>query len=131
MNAHAPEGMREAGALSLSEKANPVTPAAADLRRVYGPHAAKKIARRFGVAVVTAKLWLAGRTPAARHEEFRQELLAQADELEALVADIRRRWEQKEVADGTDGGTRRRGEASRPNASVAGGSTDRNGPVVR
>lgn len=105
-----------------------MTTAASDLRLAYGPNAAKKIARKFGVAVVTAKLWLAGRTPAARHEQIRQALLAQADELEALVTDIRRRWEQ-EVADETSE-TRRIGAAAGPDHAVARGQVHRRRPVA-
>lgn len=115
--------------MSLSRKHKPMTSAAADLRLVYGPNAAKKISRRFGVAVVTAKLWLAGRTPAARHEEFRQALLAQADELDALVAGIRRRWEQEAVHETNS--QRRDGAASGPAPAVARGKADRNGSLVR
>lgn len=113
----------------LSRKHNPMTSAAADLRLVYGPNAAKKIARQFGVAVVTAKLWLAGRTPAARHEEIRQALLAQADELDALVADIRRRWQQGET-DEQNSETRRRGATEGAAAAVARVPVHRNGPLA-
>lgn len=116
--------------MSLCKRCNPVTSAAADLRLVYGPNAAKKIARRFGVAVVTAKLWLAGRTPAARHEQIRQALLAQADDLDAMVADIRRRWKQ-EATDGTDSEARRVGAAPGPRVAVARVEADRDGPLVR
>jgi hypothetical protein len=52
--------------VSLSEKHKSVSDAAIALRLVYGPNAAKKIARKFGIAVVTAKFWLSGRTPAVR-----------------------------------------------------------------
>lgn len=78
--------------MSLFQKDRSVT-AATDLRFVYGPNAAKKIARRFGVAVVTAKLWLAGRTPAAREQEIARTLLAECSRLETIIADTRRRWE--------------------------------------
>ena len=66
--------------------------AAADLRVIYGPNAAKKIARRFGIAVVTAKVWLSGRTPTARQGEIAAALLAECDRLEALIAETRKRW---------------------------------------
>lgn len=108
-----------------------MTSAAADLRLVYGPNAAKKIARRFGVAVVTAKLWLAGRTPVARHEQIRQALLAQADELDAMVADIRRRWEQEATDEQRDSETRRVGAAPGPRVAVVRGEADRRRPLVR
>jgi hypothetical protein len=77
--------------VSLSEKHIPVN-AAADLRVVYGPNAAKKIARKFGIAVVTAKVWLSGRTPTARQGEIAAALLAECDRLEALIAETRKRW---------------------------------------
>lgn len=108
-----------------------MTTAATDLRLVYGPNAAKKIARKFGVAVVTAKLWLAGRTPAARHEQIRQALLAQADELDAMVADIRRRWEQEATDETDSSATRRVGAAPGSRVAVARGEADRDGPLVR
>ena len=63
-----------------------------DLRAVFGPHAAKKISRKFGIAVVTAKLWLSGRTPAARETEIAAALLTECDRLEAQIAATRRRW---------------------------------------
>lgn len=80
--------------MSLSRKHKSMSEAAADLRFVYGPNAAKKIARRFGVAVVTAKLWLAGRTPTAREREIARALLEECSRLEMVVADTKRRWER-------------------------------------
>ena len=65
---------------------------AAALREVYGPCAAKKIARDFGVAVITAKTWLNGRVPPARAEELRRQILARLDERDRLSAEIRREW---------------------------------------
>ncbi|HEV2098604.1 MAG TPA: hypothetical protein VGR45_06715 [Stellaceae bacterium] len=64
---------------------------AAALRAVYGPHAAKKIATRFGVAVVTAKTWLSGGIPPARRRQMARELLAEMDRQDAERAEIRRR----------------------------------------
>lgn len=78
--------------MSLSQKYKSVTAAATDLRELYGPNAAKKIARDFGVAVVTAKVWLAGRFPLARREELAQRIAAKLDERDAKSAEIRRRW---------------------------------------
>jgi hypothetical protein len=65
-----------------------MTDTAADLRLVYGPNAAKKIARRFGIAVVTAKLWLAGRAPSAREREIARALIAECDRLEGMIAGL-------------------------------------------
>lgn len=78
--------------MSLSKRYKPVTTAAADLREAYGQNAAKKIARDFGVAVVTAKVWLAGRFPMARREELAHRIAAKLDERDARSAEIRRRW---------------------------------------
>jgi hypothetical protein len=72
-----------------------VTETAAALRLVYGPNAAKKIARQFGIAVVTAKLWLSGRTPAARHYEIARELIEEAIRAEHLIVETRRRLERE------------------------------------
>lgn len=65
---------------------------ATDLREVYGPNAAKKIARDFGVAVITAKVWLAGRFPVARHDELAERITARLNRRDELSAEIRRRW---------------------------------------
>ena len=89
--------------------------AAADLRLVYGHGAAKKIARRFGIAVVTAKSWLAGHSPSAREQEIARALIADCLELERAIADTRRRW--AEVADATGG-------------AVAGGTVDCGGAAA-
>ncbi|MGE5151192.1 MAG: hypothetical protein ACM3II_13810 [Rhodospirillaceae bacterium] len=78
--------------MSLSQKDKSVITEAAALREVYGPHAAKKIARDFGVAIVTAKLWLAGRFPMARRDELAQRIRAELDRRDAISAEIRRRW---------------------------------------
>jgi hypothetical protein len=76
----------------MSGKHTSVTTAAADLREAYGQNAAKKIARDFGVAVVTAKVWLGGRFPMARREEMAHRIAAKLDERDARSAEIRRRW---------------------------------------
>jgi hypothetical protein len=77
--------------------------AAADLRIIYGPNAAKKIARQFGIAVVTAKVWLSGRTPTARQGEIAEALLAECDRLETIIAETRKRWAIGETSDETLG----------------------------
>jgi hypothetical protein len=77
--------------------------AAADLRLIYGPNAAKKIARHFGIAVVTAKVWLSGRTPTARQGEIAEALLAECDRLETIIAETRKRWAIGETSDETLG----------------------------
>lgn len=115
--------------MSLFQKHKPMTTTAADLRFVYGSNAAKKIARDFGVAIVTAKLWLVGRTPAARHEEFRQALLGECDRLEARIGQIRKEWG---ISDGGAGSeTGRRSPAESAAAAVARGPTDRDGAPLR
>lgn len=64
---------------------------AAILRDVYGPNAAKKIARRFGVAVVTAKVWLAGRFPETRTRELAAVVAAELDRIDERNKQIRER----------------------------------------
>jgi hypothetical protein len=81
--------------------------AAADLRLIYGQNAAKKIAREFGIAVVTAKVWLSGRTPTAREAEIGAALLAECDRLEALIAETRQRWSREAREDEEAGATAR------------------------
>jgi hypothetical protein len=56
--------------MSLSERYKSVTAAAAILRDVFGPHAAKKIARQFDVSIPAAKVWLAGRFPEHRTQQL-------------------------------------------------------------
>lgn len=65
--------------------------AAAILRDVYGPHAAKKIARRFGVALITAKVWLAGRFPEHRTQELAAAVREELDRIDARNQEIRQR----------------------------------------
>lgn len=78
--------------MSLCKRDKPVTSAATDLRTVYGPNAAKKIGREWGVAVVTAKLWLAGRFPLVRRDELARRIVAELDRQDVTRAEIRRRW---------------------------------------
>lgn len=78
--------------MSVFRKDKSVTSDADVLRFVYEPNAAKKIAREFGVAVVTAKVWLAGRFPVARREQLAAHIQARLDERDAISAEIRRRW---------------------------------------
>lgn len=85
----------------MFKKYMPVTSQAAALRLVYGPNAAKKIARKFGIAVVTAKVWLSGRTPVARQHEIARALLDECVRLEALAAETRQRWGSLVNADET------------------------------
>lgn len=77
----------------MSKKDKSVTEAAI-LRDVYGPNASKKIARRFGVAVVTAKVWLAGRFPEARTLELAAAVREELDRIDARNAEIRRLLDQ-------------------------------------
>ena len=78
--------------MDMSERSKPVITEAASLRLVYSPNAAKKIAREFGVAVATAKVWLAGRFPVARRDELAQRINAELDRQEAKRVEIRRQW---------------------------------------
>lgn len=78
--------------MSLSQKDKPVISEAAALREVYGPNAAKKIAREFRVAVVTAKVWLSGRFPMTRRDELAERIRARLDRRDELSAEIRQIW---------------------------------------
>lgn len=78
--------------MAISEKDKSVTNEASVLRFIYGPNAAKKIARDWGVAVVTAKLWLSGKFPMARREELAAHIRERLDERDGLSAAIRRQW---------------------------------------
>ncbi len=64
---------------------------AADFRTVYGACAAKKIARDFGIAVVTATLWLSGNIPASRRRQIAAGLIVELDRQAAQRAEIRGR----------------------------------------
>lgn len=77
----------------MSQKGKSMMDAAASMRLVYGPYAAKKISRRFGIAVRTAKKWLTGQTPTDRELEIAHALIAECDRLEALIAETRSRWQ--------------------------------------
>jgi ribosomal protein S18 acetylase RimI-like enzyme len=101
----------------MSKRDTSVT-TATDLRLVYGPNAAKKIARRFSVANVTAKIWLTGRLPQARRQEIARELIAECDRMEQRAVEIRRRWEAEAATN----------EAT---STVAGDAADRSGPPSR
>ena len=63
---------------------------AAILRHVYGPDATKKIARRFGVSVDAAKVWLAGRFPKSRTAELAATVREELDRIERRNAEIRK-----------------------------------------
>lgn len=104
--------------MSVSEKDKSVTAEAAALRLIYGPNAAKKIARQFDIAVVTAKFWLAGRMPVARRREIAAALVTECDRLESMIAETRRRW--AEVADDETSSAVARVPADR-DGSAAGG----------
>lgn len=104
--------------MSLFKKHTSMTDVSADFRLVYGPCAAKKIARQFGIAVVTAKLWLSGRAPTSREKEIARVMLAECDRLETRIADTRRRWES--LAD----------EPTAEGSSMARGETDIDGPAA-
>ena len=76
--------------MSPSKKDVSVNTPADALRIAYGPHAAKKIAREFNVALNTAKCWLAGRFPEARREELVQRIIAELDRQDIERDAIRR-----------------------------------------
>ena len=76
----------------MSQKGKSVSSEADALKFVYEPHAAKKIARDFSVAVRTAKFWLSGRFPVARREELAARITARLEERDAMSAAIRRQW---------------------------------------
>jgi ribosomal protein S18 acetylase RimI-like enzyme len=101
----------------MSKRDTSVT-AATDLRVIYGPNAAKKIARRFSVANVTAKIWLTGRLPQARRQEIARELIVECDRMEQRAAEIRRRWEAEAATNEATG-------------IVAGDAADRSGTPPR
>lgn len=75
--------------MAISERYKRVSDTAAILREVYGPNAAKKIARRFGVAIVTAKVWLAGRFPENRTQELASIVREELDRIDARNKEIR------------------------------------------
>lgn len=70
--------------------------AASDIRFVWGigsdRHAAKRLARAFGVSVSAARLWLAGDVPEMRQRQLAIELIAEARRLRAELDEIERRW---------------------------------------
>lgn len=82
--------------MPMCKRYKSVTASAAMLRDVYGPNAAKKIARRFGVAVITAKVWLAGRFPEHRTRELALAVRDELDRIDRRNAEIRRQLEQAE-----------------------------------
>lgn len=102
--------------MSLYRKHTRMSDAAAILRDVYGTNAAKKIARRFNVAVITAKVWLAGRFPEARTEELARAVGEELSRLEARHQQIRT---QLGISNGTVGDVEASGEAG---GFAAGGS---------
>ena len=59
--------------------------AAMAARLIYGAGVAKKLARDMGIAVITAKIWLANGVPAARRAEMGQILLAEFERRNAEI----------------------------------------------
>ena len=76
--------------MSLPKAGTFMTDAAAILRHVYGHGATKKIARRFGVSVDAAKIWLAGRFPQNRTQELAAVVSEELDRIDARNQEIRR-----------------------------------------
>jgi hypothetical protein len=86
--------------------------AAAILRDVYGPNAAKKVARDFGVSIPAAKLWLAGRFPQARTLELKSAVDAELARIEQRNTEIRKQLGLEGRRGGnTQSGETRSGEA--------------------
>lgn len=75
----------------MSKRYIRMSDAAAILRDVYGHGAAKKIARRFNVAVRTSKAWLAGRFPENRTNELAAVVRAELERIDARNNEIRKR----------------------------------------
>lgn len=109
--------------MEISKKDIPVTREADALRFAYEPNAAKKIAREWGVAIVTAKLWLSGRFPIARREELAARIVTRLEERDALSAAIMRQW-----AGGSESETN--GAVARRRPVAAGDETDEMGAVA-
>lgn len=74
----------------MSHRCNWMSDTAAILRDVYGHGAAKKIARRFNVAVRTSKAWLAGRFPETRTQELTAAIREELDKIDARHSQIRK-----------------------------------------
>jgi hypothetical protein len=110
--------------MGICRKYTSMIAGAADLRAVYEPHAAKKIAREFGVAVVTAKIWLSGRFPIARQEELRRRIVAELDRQDLIRAEIRRRW-SGETSEANSAVGRGRAGLARAKADRLGGAMTR------
>lgn len=90
--------------------------AAEILRDVFGANAAKKIAKRFDVAIITAKVWLAGRFPQTRLNEL---AAAVKEELET----IERRHEEIRKQLGLENDTKTRTQRGEPTLCEVVGST--------
>ncbi len=97
---------------------------AADFRVIYGSCAAKKIARDFGVAIVTATLWLSGQVPASRRRQIAAGLIVELDRQDALRAEVRRRL--REIVENETSGSRTEmlGARSRARARMGRPETD-------
>lgn len=117
--------------MHISEKYKRMSDAAAILRDVYGPNAAKKISRRFGVAIITAKVWLAGRFPETRTQELAIVVREELDRIDARNKEIRRSLgigvDGLTEASSETGGGAARGDAlaDRPEVTGMGGAIGR------
>lgn len=87
--------------------------ATAAIERDLSRHWVKRLARSMGVPTETARCWIYRGLPVARRQEIAHALIAEADRLEQLIAETRKRWE---------------GVANEPSGSVARGQADRAGP---
>ena len=111
--------------MDISGKDSLVTSESEALRFVYEPNAAKKIARDWGVAIVTAKLWLSGRFPVARREELAARITARLEERDAKSAAIRRQWAGGKVSEESGAVVRRRSVATGDETNTVGGKVKR------
>jgi hypothetical protein len=56
-------------------------------------HWPKRLARKMGVPIETARFWIYKRMPDARRQEIAHALLNECTRLETIIAETRKRWE--------------------------------------
>ena len=64
----------------------------ANLNPYIARHWPKRLARRMGVPLSTARHWIENRMPPARRYEIAQALIAECNELEHMINETRRHW---------------------------------------
>ena len=77
--------------MDIPKKGESVTSTAA-IDGALARHWPKRLARRLGVPLETARFWIYKGMPDARRREIARALLAEMDALEATIAETRRRW---------------------------------------